>query len=164
VNEMDSGSTLPARGTVTQEAPIVNRARMDLRSILVTLLPLPLVAYFLLRFRPPVFGLMQVIGMALTVLGLVFLTAARLQLGHSFSVTPQARQLVTGGIYSRVRHPVYVFSALAIAGIMLYLRPIYLFALIPLILMQLRRARAEERVLEARFGDAYRIYRSKTWL
>lgn len=100
-------------------------------------------------------------------LGSVFLTLvflARLQLGDSFSIAPQARKLVTKGIYSKVRHPVYVFGELAILGIALYL---HLWALLVGVLLivpvQVVRARAEERVLLEKFGEEYLRYRSGTW-
>jgi protein-S-isoprenylcysteine O-methyltransferase Ste14 len=89
---------------------------------------------------------------------------ARIQLGRSFSIAPKATALVTRGIYSRIRNPIYVFSATWIAGLALALgKPIGLLLLIPLIPMQVARARREGRVLEAEFGEAYREYRRKTW-
>lgn len=89
---------------------------------------------------------------------------ARIQLGNSFSVTPQARQLVTHGIYSRVRNPIYVFSALAIAGLFLFLGNLYFLLLLVVILrLQFFRARAEARVPEEHFGEQYRRYRAPTW-
>jgi protein-S-isoprenylcysteine O-methyltransferase Ste14 len=46
----------------------------------------------------------------------------------------------------------------------LYLdRPWFLLALVPVALMQMFRARREAKVLEERFGDAYRAYRARTW-
>ena len=50
-----------------------------------------------------------------------FWIAARLQLGESFSVRPEARHLVTTGIYSKIRHPVYVFGTPAVTGILVAL-------------------------------------------
>ena len=38
---------------------------------------------------------------------------ARWQLGDAFSVAPEARRLVTRGLYARIRHPIYVFGTLA---------------------------------------------------
>jgi protein-S-isoprenylcysteine O-methyltransferase Ste14 len=35
--------------------------------------------------------------------------------------------------------------------------------LVPIITLQIVRARQEARVLEATFGDAYREYRRRTW-
>ena len=96
--------------------------------------------------------------------GISLIFTARLQLGKSFSLTPQARKLVTHGLYSRVRNPIYVFGTLAIVGLCLILQRPYLW-LLPLlvVVMQMARARKEERVLEAKFGDEYRAYRARTW-
>src|SRR5262245_19623777 len=38
---------------------------------------------------------------------------ARVQLGSAFSLRAEARRLVTTGLYSRIRHPVYVFGTMA---------------------------------------------------
>jgi len=87
-----------------------------------------------------------------------------MQLGKSFSIAPKATALVTRGIYSRIRNPIYLFSAAWIAGLALALgTPIALLVLVPLIPMQAARARKEARVLEASFGEGYREYRRKTW-
>ena len=107
---------------------------------------------------------MRLTGVALAVAVFGFWVTARIQLGKSFSVKPKAVALVTRGIYSRIRNPIYVFSALWIAGVVLALgRPILLLALIALVPMQVIRAKREARVLEEKFGDEYREYRRGTW-
>ena len=106
----------------------------------------------------------RIAGLALTIIGIVPLTIARFNLGDSFSIAPEARKLVTHGIYSRIRHPVYVFATLIIAGVAFYLRiPLLLLVLAPMIPVQIARARREEQVLESKFGEEYRAYRRKTW-
>ena len=88
----------------------------------------------------------------------------RIQLGGSFSVRPKAHALVTHGLYSRIRNPIYVFGGLAIAGAFLYIdQPRYLWLFVVLIPLQIYRARQEGKVLEARFGDEYRQYKWRTW-
>lgn len=107
---------------------------------------------------------MRITGCVLVVLGCLAHIAARLQLGSSFSVTPQAKKLVTGGIYSVIRHPVYVTGIVMLTGIVLYFeRPVFLLAVVALAVAQFRRSRAEEAVLEAKFGQEYRDYRDRTW-
>jgi protein-S-isoprenylcysteine O-methyltransferase Ste14 len=103
-------------------------------------------------------------GLILMIAALIPLIVARAQLGSSFSLTPQARQLVTHGIYSRMRNPIYVFSTLVLIGLFVFFGNPYLFLLLLfLIRLQLVRARAEARVLEERFGEQYRQYKASTW-
>ena len=109
-------------------------------------------------------GITRVAGLLLTLVGLAGLTVARVNLGDSFSVAPEARKLVTCGVYSKIRDPVYVFGVLLIAGVALYLPLLYiLLFLIPVVPMQILRAREEDRVLEQAFGEEYREYRRRTW-
>lgn len=89
---------------------------------------------------------------------------ARMQLGESFSVSPQAKALVTRGIYSRIRNPIYTFGMLWIVGLILAVgHPLWLLILLVLIPMQIVRARKEARVLEENFEEEYRAYRARTW-
>lgn len=109
-------------------------------------------------------ALMRAVGVGLAIIAFGLWVTARIQLGRSFSVKPKAVALVSRGIYSRIRNPIYVFSALWIAGVVLALgKPKWLLILIVLLPMQVARARREARVLEEKFGDVYREYRSKTW-
>lgn len=100
----------------------------------------------------------------MALVSLALLLTSRAQLGSSFSVTPQARALVSHGIYSRIRHPMYLFVDLTIAGIALALGVWYVLAiLLVLVPLQVRNAREESGLLLEKFGDAYEQYRSKTW-
>lgn len=106
----------------------------------------------------------QYAGTLLVILGTVFVTIARHQLGESFSITPQAHKLVTTGLYAKIRNPIYVFGTVALAGLILLLqRPSLWVLLAVLVAAQTIRATREARVLEAAFGEAYREYRRKTW-
>ncbi len=137
---------------------------MGIRPWIVTVVPTAGIAYIATRFRPQHFGVMEISGAFIAIAGFTLLTIARLQLGDSFSVTAQARQLVTNGLYSRIRNPIYVFSAIGLSGLALYFeRPRLLLLLLILIPLQIRRAKAEERVLTAKFGDEYVRYKEKTW-
>jgi protein-S-isoprenylcysteine O-methyltransferase Ste14 len=89
---------------------------------------------------------------------------ARWQLGDAFSIAPEARQLVTRGLYSRIRHPIYVFGTLAFLFLVLALQGWFaLIIWLVVILIQVRRVRREERVLAEMFGEEYTTYRSRTW-
>lgn len=79
---------------------------------------------------------------------------ARYELGRSFSVTAQARELVTTGIYSKIRNPIYVFGELLVVSFLLVLqRPGLLLIVAVMIPIQVIRARKEAKVLEAKFGE-----------
>ncbi len=89
---------------------------------------------------------------------------SRLQLGSSFSVEAKATSLVTTGIYSRIRNPIYVFGSLMIAGVIVWSgRPVFFLIFLFLLPMQVLRARNEEKVLQEKFGGAYTEYKRKTW-
>jgi protein-S-isoprenylcysteine O-methyltransferase Ste14 len=89
---------------------------------------------------------------------------ARVQLGRSFAVSPQAKELVTRGLYSKIRHPVYFFAQLFLLGVVIAFRSLSWLGLWTILLIiQMVRARREEQVLEERFGAAYAEYRKSTW-
>jgi protein-S-isoprenylcysteine O-methyltransferase Ste14 len=89
---------------------------------------------------------------------------AHVQLGSSFTARAEARSLVTRGLYSKIRNPIYLFGSIAIAGVSLFLgRPYLLLIFVGLIPLQVFRMRNETKVLEAKFGDEYRSYRHGTW-
>jgi protein-S-isoprenylcysteine O-methyltransferase Ste14 len=115
-------------------------------------------------YAPGPWDLQRSIGTVLAIISMALLALSRYQLGKSFSVRPQAKALVTHGIYSRIRNPIYIFSALMAVGIFLiFHRPKLFFLFFILLPVQLLRARQESRVLDSRFGEQYRAYRRKTW-
>lgn len=105
------------------------------------------------------------IGMALAGVGYWLWLLARRQLGQSFAVTAQAKKLVTHGLYSRIRNPIYLFGGIAILGLLIaWDRPAATVLFLAVYCFnQLLRARREARVLEAVFGEDYRRYRAQTW-
>ncbi len=106
----------------------------------------------------------RIVGLVIGTVGVALLLTARIQLGNAVSFGAEANKLVTTGLYSKFRNPVYVFGCLAILGIALYTEiwPL-LLALVFVIPMQILRARNEAKVLEEAFGDEYRAYKAKTW-
>jgi protein-S-isoprenylcysteine O-methyltransferase Ste14 len=107
---------------------------------------------------------MRIAGVAIGLPSALLLGLARIELGGSFSVRAKAQTLVTHGLYSRFRNPIYLFGGLTIAGVFLYINePLYLWVFVVLIPLQIYRMRAEGKVLEEKFGDEYRQYKSRTW-
>jgi protein-S-isoprenylcysteine O-methyltransferase Ste14 len=107
----------------------------------------------------------RIAGVCLLLLVLSWIVLARIQLGRAFSVTAQARQLVTTGLYKRIRNPIYLASPFLLIGLALAVARWWpLLLLILVIPLQIVRARREEAVLRAAFGSEYDEYRSRTWL
>ncbi len=104
------------------------------------------------------------VGAAIAVVSFALAILARVQLGKSFAVTPKAKDLITHGLYSRLQNPMYVFIDFTMLGIALAVHRWY--PLVPLsimLLLQARNVRAERKILQAKFGDRYEVYRQGTW-
>jgi len=106
----------------------------------------------------------NLIVLTLTLVSLVFWIVSRVQLGSSFSVLPTAKRLVTSGIYSKIRNPIYLFTGLANMGIIYLLGNPYLLLIVPIfVIVQIIRAKREEKILVKTFGDKYLDYKKGTW-
>ncbi len=122
------------------------------------------IAYLFWSHPPNPWTWTHTIGVCLMVTGFPLWLLAHVQLGTSFTAKPEARNLVTRGLYSKIRNPIYLFGSIAIIGIFLFLgRPYLLLIFVVLIPLQLFRMRKETKVLEEKFGDEYRNYRRATW-
>lgn len=106
----------------------------------------------------------HILGGSLALISFVLWIIARINLGQAFAMKAEAKQLVTSGIYSKIRNPMYVFSLLTVLGIVIALGNIYLYPIVLLlILVQIHRIRREEKILETKFGQKYMEYKSQTW-
>ena len=129
---------------------------------------IPVVAVLLYFFVP---GLrerpwteLRIAGAILAATGYALVVTARIQLGRSFSFRPEAKGLVTHGLYSRIRNPMYVFVDVMILGLILVLEWHWVLVIpAALAVLQTRLARREEKLLQATFGQAYVDYRNQTW-
>ena len=106
----------------------------------------------------------RIAGLAIAAPAFLLFVAARIELGRAFSLQAKATTLVTTGVYSRIRNPIYVFGAIFILGIIIWTgRPWLLLIFALMIPLQVVRSRKEERVLTEKFGAAYLDYKQKTW-
>jgi protein-S-isoprenylcysteine O-methyltransferase Ste14 len=106
-------------------------------------------------------------GVACFAAGLWLFHRSHADLGTNWSITLQIREghrLVTGGVYRRIRHPMY--SALFLYAIGQALSapnwiagPCYLAVMVPLVLMRLG---PEEAMMRARFGAEWDAYAART--
>lgn len=79
---------------------------------------------------------------------------ALLSLGRSLSIMPEARKLVTDGLYQRIRHPLYLAEEIAVLGLFLQYRSWQAAAILTVhFIFQLQRIKWEERVLAEAFPE-----------
>jgi protein-S-isoprenylcysteine O-methyltransferase Ste14 len=137
--------------------------RIPLPAIIVVSVSL-LLFLFVPGVRQQPWTALRLAGAILAIVGFGMLVTARNQLGKSFAVTPQAKELVTFGLYSRIRNPIYVFADVMIFGLILVLHLYWLYAIYPLlIVMHIFRAHQEATVLRKKFGQTYLDYCNHTW-
>ena len=107
----------------------------------------------------------------------VFLLAALVAMGALHELAPAGisikpyqvpEHLVTGGLFAHSRNPVYASMILGLAGIFVVLGTLTPALVVPVFayLISVRFIALEERLLEDRFGDAYRDYagRVRRWI
>jgi len=97
---------------------------------------------------------------ALGVTGMLIALPAMTSLRHSFSLTPQARTLVTGGLYRVVRHPLYLGETLNVIGLVVAVGSLtVVVATVVVVAGQVIRAILEERLLRGTFPGYDRAFR-----
>jgi protein-S-isoprenylcysteine O-methyltransferase Ste14 len=104
----------------------------------------------------------ETISTLLTLIGTVGAVVALAQLGRSFSIMAETRQLVISGPYRFVRHPLYLTEEIAAFGLFMQFASAWTALLFVLqIGFQLRRMHNEETVLTASFPE-YCVYQQTT--
>jgi protein-S-isoprenylcysteine O-methyltransferase Ste14 len=105
----------------------------------------------------------QVVADALIVTGAIGAIVCLSRLRTSFSVMPEARTLVTSGPYAIIRHPLYTFEALGLAGFALQFQQPWstMFSAVVFALLFWRTV-FEETVLSEAY-PAYKHYKAHTW-
>jgi protein-S-isoprenylcysteine O-methyltransferase Ste14 len=105
-------------------------------------------------------------GAAMVLLLLPLVVSAQQALGRNVSPTVmihEDHELVTSGPYRWIRNPLYTAGGLILAGLGLLSASLFLLAGAAIALMLVRvRLPREESELEARFGQEYRDYASRT--
>jgi protein-S-isoprenylcysteine O-methyltransferase Ste14 len=106
------------------------------------------------------------IGALLTAIGVAFSCWARARLGRNWSATVTVKQdheLIRGGPYALVRHPIYTGMLLALLGTAIVIGQWRgLLALLIAFAALWRKLRLEERYMSETFGDSYQRYRAHT--
>lgn len=100
------------------------------------------------------------------ILGIALRIRARQFIGqHTRGSTHEATELVTGGPYAHMRHPLYTSNTyIALGAIFFHLGVSGLFHvfIIAIALFEYALARAEDRFLEEKFGDTWRAWALRT--
>ena len=161
-------------GHLSRRVPVATSLRGGLEASLLTLawigFFLPLIWAFTdlldaadFELRPAPFA----VGVACYVLGLWLFWRSHADLGRNWSITLELREgheLVTRGVYTRVRHPMYSALLLYSLGQALVLPnwiagPSYLLVMGLLVACRLG---PEERMMLAQFGAQYADYQART--
>ena len=102
------------------------------------------------------------IGTLLNIIGFIIAGTALYNLMYSMSIFIQVRDLVTGGLYTFVRHPIYLGYIISHVGIgLIQPRPGYIILSLFLIAITVYRARLEEKKLLYHCPE-YKEYARKT--
>lgn len=106
-------------------------------------------------------------GIGFIIVGLIIRWLSILQLGKSFTVDvaiTDSSQLITDGMYERIRHPSYSGLLAVVLGFAITMGSILSFFVftIPVISAIIYRISIEEELLRREFGDEYNNYIKKT--
>ncbi len=160
--------------TVSKNTPVTENRRGPLEVVLLALMMIgtlllpvlsltPLLAFADYPLHPVALGA----GVAVMLLALWLFHRSHADLGKNWSMTLEIREgheLVTGGVYARIRHPMY--TALYLYGLAQALLLANWLAglsfLVAFTLMFAARLRSEERMMLEKFGEKYEDYRRRT--
>ena len=158
---------MPDRQAVEREGGGMFAARAALFLALITWLVLYGIAPpWMKALSLPLPAWLRWAGFALGLASLGFWTWTQVALGELWSAQLQLRQehhLVTGGPYSRIRHPLYTGMFGYGAGLALVTANwVFIFLAVAVIAGSLARVPREEQMLIGEFGEEYKAYMQRT--
>jgi protein-S-isoprenylcysteine O-methyltransferase Ste14 len=104
------------------------------------------------------------VGLFLMIPSIVFYVIVRIQSGSSLSLFANPNKFSTEGVFKKIRHPVSFFGFIILLGIIFLIQNFYLIIIwFLLILLQHRKIKNEEKILEEKFGEQYLEYKKNTW-
>ena len=106
----------------------------------------------------------QIIGAVVGISGLIMWITAKLTLGKHFTMSTTPKHLVTKGIYSKLRHPMYYGGILIYLGIGIFLKSVIGLVLTIILIAPLLiySPREEEKLLMEKYKEKYSAYKKKT--
>jgi protein-S-isoprenylcysteine O-methyltransferase Ste14/rhodanese-related sulfurtransferase len=148
-----------------------NRRGEDYRSIahgyillaLIILIGAPIENWY---FQIPVPLWQSVVGIVISITGVVLMIASRIALGRNFRVYAAPRRsgtIVMSGLYTRVRHPMYTGVIMTVGGWVFMWGSLYTIPCwIGVVILYLLKISREEPILVAKFPE-YKEYQERTW-
>ena len=110
----------------------------------------------------------KIIGLIINIVGLIVWWSAKLTLSENWSAgygKPDIKRLVTRGIYSKIRHPLYWGINTTLAGlILLYPATWFFVTSLAIIIYFFYRMRIETKYLSETLGKEYEDYKRRAWL
>lgn len=108
----------------------------------------------------------QIFGTMIYIIGLTMAIVGRVQLGNNWAnfedyQVLQNQCLVTNGIYSYIRHPIYAGDLLLLLGLELALNSWLVIGILALFFIVFRQVKAEEVVMTRAFPE-YTVYQERT--
>ncbi|MBP7967381.1 isoprenylcysteine carboxylmethyltransferase family protein [Candidatus Woesebacteria bacterium] len=112
----------------------------------------------------------RLLGIFMIILATAISYIARKQMGANWSHAAEyqireGQQLVTGGIYGYIRHPIYLGFVLTGLGVQ-FMMGSYLLLLFMIVLPWIAywQSKREEKILIAKFGKTYEEYKKNTYM
>lgn len=151
-----------------KQLPLFHRKRVGIYlflGIIGLLIFLPLVGVRILPIEKQLW--FQLLGFSFVVVGFGIAILARMQLGANWANAyeyqiKERHELVTHGIYSYIRHPIYTGIWLALIGAELVASSYLFIVFILFLFLAYKQGKKEEALLEKHFGNSYRGYRKRT--
>ena len=115
-------------------------------------------------FRYFVNDVIYYFGVLLVVVGLTFWWLGKITLSDAFGILPAPKKLITHGIYSKFRNPIYIGLSLTVIGWSFLIRNkwVFIFAFF-IVVSSVVRAYLEDKELMRKFGELYKEYKKRTW-
>ncbi len=114
------------------------------------------------------YSLFYFLGLLFSLSGIVIWWAGKITLGDNFYdvlAVPNAKRLVTKGIYSKLSHPIYLGMLLTSIGWSLIINVLVLyFVVLGIDIFLMVKMQLENKFLLKKFGKEYLKYKKRCWL
>lgn len=108
---------------------------------------------------------MRPVGFSLIGAGVVIWLISRFTLKDLHKTELETRELITSGIYSKVRHPGYIAVQIIYFGLAILIESLWGLVISAVVILPLHiiRGRLEEKAFQEEYGKRYDEYCESTW-